>query len=146
MNFEIIQKYLENTPSSIHKEKTRLLEYLSLQIRISPDRLMPTYELVAYMSNFFPNYSSDKVRMLVRDLRYEYLFVVSHPEKPCYKLANFYRDISEHFTHFLKYIIPMLQKIQILNNTISSNSFNKINPIEKDPNMIKLKELLSGLS
>jgi len=84
--------------------------------------------------------------MLVRDLRYEGLFVVSHSGKPGYKLANSYYDISEHFTHFLKYIIPMLQKIHILNSTISSNSFNKINPIEKDPNMLKLKELLAGLS
>ncbi|MDJ1498886.1 DUF3800 domain-containing protein [Cytophagaceae bacterium DM2B3-1] len=146
MNFEIIQKYLENAPSAINKEKTRLLEYLSLQNRINPERLTPTHELAAYMSNFFPNYSSEKVRMLVRDLRYEGLFVVSHSGKPGYKLANSYYDISEHFTHFLKYIIPMLQKIKILNSTISSNSFNKINPIEKDPNMLKLKELLAGFN
>lgn len=45
MNFEIIQRYLENMPSLTNKEKTRLLEYLSLQNRINPDRLTPTHEL-----------------------------------------------------------------------------------------------------
>lgn len=145
MNFSVIQKYFDNPKSKINKEKGRLLDYLRLQSEINPSRLVPTNEILIYLTNFFPNYSSDKIRTLIRDLRYEGLFIVSHSGKPGYKLANCYLDISEHFSHFMKYIIPMLQKVQILNSSISNISFNKINPIEKDPNMIKLKELLSGL-
>jgi hypothetical protein len=145
MNFSVIQKYFDNPKSNINKEKARLLDYLRLQSEINPTRLVPTNEILVYLTNFFPSYSNDKIRTLIRDLRYEGLFIVSHSGKPGYKLANCYQDISEHFTHFMKYVIPMLQKVQILNSSISSISFNKINPIEKDPNMIKLKELLSGL-
>ena len=145
MNFSVIQKYFDNPKSNINKEKGRLLDYLRLQSEINPSRLVPTNEILIYVTNFFPTYSSDKIRTLIRDLRYEGLFIVSHSGKPGYKLANCYLDISEHFSHFMKYIIPMLQKIQILNSSISNISFNKINPIEKDPNMIRLKELLSGL-
>ncbi len=145
MNFKVIQKYFDNPKSYINKEKARLLDYLRLQSEINPTRLVPTNEILVYLLNYFPNYSSDKIRTLVRDLRYEGLFIISHSGKPGYKLANSYEDISEHFKHFMKYVIPMLQKIQILNASISSNSFNKINPIEKDPTMIELRELLSGL-
>lgn len=39
----------------------------------------------------------------------------------------------------------MLRKIQIFNETLSANTFNKINPLEKDSSLFQLKELLSAL-
>jgi hypothetical protein len=145
MNFSVIGKYFDNPKSAVNKEKARLLDYLILQSEINPNRLVPTGEILYYLNNYFPSYSHDKIRTLIRDLRYEGLFIISHSGKPGYKLANSYQDIQEHFNHFLKYVIPMLQKIKILNSSISSNSLNKINPIEKDPTLLELKELLSGL-
>lgn len=144
MNWMSIEKYYQKRTAN--PEKSRLLGYLSLQSEINPDRLVATHDILLYLQRFFPGYTLDKLRTLVRDLRYDGLFIVSHSGKPGYKLANSYQDIYEHFNHFLKYVIPMLQKVQILNETISSHSFNRINPIEKDENMIKLRELLSGLN
>jgi hypothetical protein len=143
MNLLSIEKYYQRT--NTNPEKSRLLDYLRLQSEINPERLVPTHDILMYLQHFFPSYTTEKLRTLVRDLRYDGLFIVSHAGKPGYKLANSYQDIYEHFNHFLKYVIPMLQKVQILNETISSHSFNKINPIEKDENMVKLKELLSGM-
>lgn len=78
-------------------------------------------------------------------MRYEGLFIVSHSGKTGYKLAVNYNDIKEYFNHFSKYVIPMLRKIQIFNETLFANTFNKINPLEKDSSLFQLKELLSAL-
>lgn len=145
MNLAVIKKYYEKKQST-SREKSRLLEYLRFQAEINPERLVPTSELLYYMNNYYPKFSSEKVRTLIRDLRYDGLFIVSHSGKSGYKLANSYNDIYEHFKHFLKYVVPMLQKIKILNSTISDNSFNKINPIEKDPQLVQLSKLLSGIN
>jgi hypothetical protein len=144
MNFQSVQKYLEKENHSKY-EHIRLLEYLQLQNQIDSLRLVPTYELLAYLQKFYSNYTTEKLRMLVRDLRYDGLLIISHSGKPGYKLASSYQDIYQNFNHFLKYVIPMLQKVQAMNKSLSANSMNKINPIEKDVNMQQLKGLLNAL-
>jgi hypothetical protein len=145
INQEIINKYLDNTWSIVSSEKTVLLKYMILNAQINPDRLIPTYDLRIYMSNYFSNYTEERLRLLIRDLRYEGVLIISHSGKPGYKLASCYDDIKEHFDHFMGYVIPMLNKIKVLNKSISENSYNKINPIEKDPNFLKLREILLAL-
>lgn len=97
------------------------------------------------MKNFSKTITEDKLRLLIRDLRYEGLFIISHSGKPGYKLASNYSDIEQHFSHFMKYIIPMLNKIKILNQNISQLSFNKINPLEKDNQFERIKKLIEQL-
>ncbi|SIT26471.1 DUF3800 domain-containing protein [Chryseobacterium gambrini] len=145
MNYQLIERFFDSSKSEKSKEKARLLEYLRFQSELNPNRLVSTKELLIYLNNFFPNIKNERIRTLIRDLRYEGLFIVSHSGKPGYKLATKYSDVSEHFNHFLKYVVPMLQKVKILNQTLSQNSFNDINPIEKDPHMQKLKELVAGI-
>jgi len=144
MNFQSVYKYLEKENNNKY-EHIRLLEYLQLQNQIDSLRLVPTHELLAYLQKFYPNYTIDKLRLLVRDLRYDGLLIISHSGKPGYKLASSYQDIYQNFNHFLKYVIPMLQKVQAMNKSLSANSMNKINPIEKDVNMQQLKDLLNAL-
>ncbi|MFY7665763.1 DUF3800 domain-containing protein [Flavobacterium sp.] len=144
MNFHSVHKYLDKENHN-KQEHFRLLEYLQLQNQIDSLRLVPTSEILAYLQKFYPNYSIEKLRLLVRDLRYDGLLIISHSGKPGYKLASSYQDIYQNFNHFLKYVIPMLQKVQAMNKSLSSNSMNKINPIEKDKNMLQLKELLNAL-
>jgi hypothetical protein len=144
MNSQSVYKFIDK--DSLNKqEHIRLLEYLQLQSQIDPLRLVPTTEILSYIQKFYPNYTTEKLRLLVRDLRYDGLFIISHSGKPGYKLASSYQDIYENFNHFLKYVIPMLQKVQIMNQSLSSISMNKINPIEKDINMLQLKDLLNAL-
>lgn len=144
MNSQSVYKFIDKDFSN-KQEHIRLLEYLQLQSQIDPLRLVPTTEILYYLQKFYPNYTTEKLRLLVRDLRYDGLFIISHSGKPGYKLASSYQDIYENFNHFLKYVIPMLQKVQIMNQSLSSISMNKINPIEKDINMLQLKDLLNAL-
>jgi len=145
VSVNLVMDFLENTPLKSQQEYVRLIEYLMLHHRIDQQRLISTYEIVKFLEQFYPGISEDKVRLLVRNLRYEGLFIVSHSGKSGYKLAANYSDIEEYFNHFLKYVIPMLQKIKILNESMSISTFNKINPLEKDTAFHLLKELLSAL-
>jgi hypothetical protein len=142
----LIDEFLENNPVRTQAEYIRLIEYLLLYHRIDEQRLVSTFEIVKYLEQFYPGITEDRVRLLVRNLRYEGLFIVSHSGKSGYKLAANYYDIEEYFNHFLKYVIPMLQKIKILNESVSTSTFNKINPLEKDSAFIQLKDLLSALT
>ena len=144
INHEMVQKFLYDIDSKCSAEQSRLLEYLLLHGEISPSRLVPTYEITMYMNNFFHGYSDERLRTLIRDLRYEGIFIISHSGKPGYKLASGYEDIKQHYDHFMKYVVPMLTKISILNRTISENSSNQINPLENDSRLTQLKELLVG--
>lgn len=144
LNLELIENYINNSSSKANQEKNLLLNYLLLHSEISPNRLIPTYEIVAYISNYIDGFTDDRLRLVIRDLRYEGLFVISYPGKPGYKLANCYNDIFEHYNHFMKYVIPMLQKIKIINQSIAENTFNELNPLEHDPSLSQLKDLLAG--
>ncbi len=145
LNLESLKNYLENSKKSEDALKRRLLEYLYTNSKIDSERLVPSYELINFLKNFSKTITEDKLRLLIRDLRYEGLFIISHSGKPGYKLASNYSDIEQHFSHFMKYIIPMLNKIKILNQNISQLSFNKINPLEKDNQFERIKKLIEQL-
>ncbi|WP_035337448.1 DUF3800 domain-containing protein [Dokdonia sp. PRO95] len=145
LNLESLKNYLKTSEKSEDALKRRLLEYLYTNSKIDSDRLVPSYELIDYLKNFSKTINEDKLRLLIRDLRYEGLFIISHSGKPGYKLASNYSDIEQHFGHFMKYIEPMLQKINVLNQNISQLSFNKINPLEKDKQFIRIKKLIEQL-
>jgi hypothetical protein len=138
--------YRSHTGRSSSAEYLRLLDYLLLNYKIENTRLVSTHEILSYLSQFFLEMSEERVRLIVRNLRYEGLFIVSHSGKSGYKIAANYHDIEEYFRHFSKYVIPMLQKIKILNETISANTFNAINPLEKDASFVQLKGLLQAIS
>jgi hypothetical protein len=142
----LVTEFLGTNPLRSQLEYVRLIEYLMLYHRIDQQQLISTYEIVKYLEQFYPGISEERVRLLVRNLRYEGLFIVSHSGKSGYKLAANYSDIEEYFNHFLKYVIPMLQKIKILNESMSLSTFNKINVLEKDTAFHQLKDLLSVLT
>ncbi|SMC84763.1 DUF3800 domain-containing protein [Cellulophaga tyrosinoxydans] len=145
LNLESLKNYLELSQKSEDALKRRLLEYLYTNSKIDSERLVPSFELISFLKNFSKTINEDKLRLLIRDLRYEGLFIISHSGKPGYKLASNYSDIEQHFSHFMKYIIPMLNKIKVLNQNISQLSFNKINPLEKDNQFERIKKLIEQL-
>ena len=145
LNLESLKSYLSKSNKNEDALKRRLLEYLYTNYKIDPQRLVPSYELIKFLNNFSKTITDDKLKLLIRDLRYEGLFIISHSGKPGYKLASSYSDIEEHFTHFMRYIKPMLNKIKVLNQKISELSFNKINPLEKDKQFIVIKKIIEQL-
>lgn len=145
LNLESLKNYLKTSQKSEDALKRRLLEYLYTNSKIDSERLVPSFELINFLKNFSKTINEDKLRLLIRDLRYEGLFIISHSGKPGYKLASSYSDIEQHFSHFMKYIIPMLNKIKVLNQNISQLSFNKINPLEKDNQFEQIKKIIEQL-
>lgn len=134
----------ENLQRKNRNEELELLNYLVLSSKINSERLIPTYDITKYLSNFFDNMSDEKTRTLIRTLRYDGIFIISHVGKPGYKLANPYWDITQQFNHYLMYINPMLKKIKILNNSIANNTINSLNILESDPSFQELKQMMSG--
>ncbi len=145
LNQEVLENYINSTNYKKDHLKIRLLDFLSLQNRMSPQRLVPSYEIVDYLKNFTMQMSDEKLKMLIRDLRYQGLFIISHSGKPGYKLASSYDDIIKHFNHFMRYVIPMLEKIKVINEKMSNTSFNDLNPLEKDTRFELIKNLIGQL-
>jgi hypothetical protein len=145
LNLESLKNYLNKSHRNEDALKRRLLEYLYTNSKIDSERLVPSFELINFLKNFSKSITDDKLKLLIRDLRYEGLFIISHSGKPGYKLASNYSDIEQHFTHFMRYIIPMLNKIKVLNQNISELSFNKINPLEKDEQFDRIKKLIEQI-
>ncbi|WP_158285115.1 DUF3800 domain-containing protein [Arenibacter aquaticus] len=142
---EVLEQYIENANYKKDHLQIRLLDYLALQNRMSPHRLVPSYEIVDYLKNFTMQMSEERLRTIIRDLRYEGLFIISHSGKPGYKLASSYEDIIQHFNHFMRYIVPMLEKIKVLNQKMVNTSFNDVNPLEKDERFEQIKKLIGQL-
>lgn len=145
LNLESLRNYFNKSNKNEDALKRRLLEYLYTNSKIDSERLVPSYELINFLNNFSKNITDDKLKLLIRDLRYEGLFIISHSGKPGYKLASNYADIEQHFTHFMRYVTPMLNKIKVLNENISILSYNKINPLEKDEQFNQIKKLIEQL-
>ena len=121
----------------------RLVEYLFSHYKANPKRYIQTYELESYLKNFVLEIKVDKIRRIIRDLRYEGVFIISVSKQNGYKIAYDLDDIFQYFNHYSNYFIPMLKKIQIINQEISSETFNSINFIEKDENFKLFKKLIT---
>lgn len=145
ITLKLAHDHIDSLRGSDNMEEVRLLEYLVLNYRINPTRLIPTHEINSHLANFFSGITDEKIRTLVRNLRYDGIFIISHPGKPGYKLANSYWDITQQFEHYLKYVIPMLKKVKILNSAIADQSFNAINILESDKTFIELRQMLTGI-
>lgn len=145
LNGEVLEQYIESANYKKDHLQIGLLDYLSLHNRMSPYRLVPSYEIVDYLKNFTMQMSEERLRTIIRDLRYEGLFIISHSGKPGYKLASSYEDIIQHFNHFMRYIVPMLEKIKVINQKMANTSFNDVNPLEKDERFEQIRKLIGQL-
>ncbi|WP_192820147.1 DUF3800 domain-containing protein [Rufibacter sp. LB8] len=142
---DIIEKYVKSTEGKTESLGLNLVEYLAIQNRMDPRRLVPSYEILTYLRHFNPNLTDDKLRSTIRDLRYKGLFIISHKGQPGYKLASSYDDIIEHFNHFMRYVLPMLEKLKAINEKMTNSSFNELNPLEKDARFQLVKNLIGQI-
>lgn len=120
----------------------RLVEYLFSHYKANPKRFVQTYELESYLKNFVIDIKIEKIRRLIRDLRYEGVFIISVSSQNGYKIAYDLDDIFQYFNHYSKYFIPMLKKIKIINQGLSIESFNDVNLIEKNEEFKLFEKLI----
>ena len=108
-----------------------ILEQLLNYQKIAPTVYLQTYELINYAKYYFnKEISIELLRLLIRDLRFEGIIIVSANNKRGYKLAVNQEDIYQYFNHYSKYILPMLKKIQIANDVFMNRTVGEYNPLK----------------
>lgn len=114
-------------------DKTQIiaLEQLLWQHHFLPTKYIKSHDLVNSVSlKFGKEISMSDLRIIIRELRYRGIIIVSHPSYGGYKLAINENDISLYFTHFLKFIVPMLDKVEIANNIFKNKTGGDFIPLE----------------
>lgn len=132
---------MESDNDEIHKE---VLSLLVNHQKISPKHFVYTYELINSIKYLLgKDISTENLRIVVRDLRYKGIIIVSNTNKGGYKLAVNKSDVYLYFDHYLKYVLPMLQKVEIANNIFKRKTVGDFIPLEDMENLKKLVESLA---
>lgn len=138
INKEIYQSVLDSTNkiSRIDKVENLIIDFLVYYSRILPQKLVETYEIREEINRVLGyDVTTEKIRTHVRDLRYKGILIISKAGKSGYKLAVNEEDISSYFQHYLSYIVPMLEKANIaeesLRLSLDSTSYTKISKFLK---------------
>jgi hypothetical protein len=132
---------MEIDNDEIHKE---VLSLLVNHQKISPKHFVYTYELITTIKHLLgKDISTENLRIVIRDLRYKGIIIVSNTNKGGYKLAVNKNDVYLYFNHYLKYVLPMLQKVEIANNIFKSKTVGEFIPLE---DMNNLKNLVESLT
>lgn len=112
--------------------KSIVLELLLNQQKIVPFQYVQTYEISAFAKTYYSKeITTEQLRLIVRDLRFNGIIIVSANTKSGYKLAVNEEDIYQYFNHYSNYILPMLKKVQIANEIFMNRTIGEYNPIEK---------------
>ncbi len=131
--------YIEDT--SKEEIKRDLLRILLFMNKVSPFKMIETYELVDRLKSIYKGFTKDQLRLMIRDLRYEGIMVVSALGKSGYKLACNEDDISNYFNHYLKYVKPMLKKIEVADEKITAQRGEEFSLLNQ-PEFQMLKSLI----
>ena len=130
VNPKIYVSVVENIEkmNRIDKEKNTIIDHLLFTSKFFPHKLVETYELAGEIYKVLGyNISTERIRTHVRDLRYAGVLIISKAGKSGYKLAVNEQDISSYFNHYLSYIIPMLEKANIAEETLGLNLIDNSN-------------------
>lgn len=121
-----------------------VVEYLLWYQKIMPFRYTQTYEMInALKHNTGKTITVENLRIIIRDLRYKGAIIVSSSSKSGYKLPVSKNDVYIYFRHYLKYVIPMLKKVEIANSVFMNKTVGDFIPLE---DMNELKKLVETLN
>ncbi len=116
-----------------------ILEQLLFYQKVAPIIYLQTYEIINYLKHYYnKDISTETLRLLIRDLRFNGIIIVSANSKSGYKLAVNKADIYHYFNHYSKYILPMLKKVQIANDIFLQKTVGDFNPIKDFEELVKL--------
>ena len=120
-----------------------VIEHLLWYQKVMPFRYTQTYEIInALKNNTGKELSIDNLRVIIKNLRFKGVIVVSSSSKSGYKLAVNKPDVHIYFSHYLNYILPMLKKIEIANSVFMNKTVGDFIPLEE---MNELKNLVETL-
>lgn len=112
--------------------QNKILELLLTYQKIAPLVYLQTFEIIQFLkNNFNKDISTEQLRLIIRDLRFEGIIIVSSNSKSGYKLAVNKNDIYQYFNHYSKYILPMLKKVQIANDILIQKTVGEFVPLKE---------------
>lgn len=124
----------EESTNDLEKIVLKELEWYQ---NIFPTRYYSTEELVYVLRNSgLPNTSKEDLRRIIRDLRYKGVIIVTNAQYGGYKLAVNESEVQIMFDYFLKFITPMLKKIEIADDILKTKSVGNIQVLE-DNSLLK---------
>lgn len=126
--------------------KKAILEQLLWYQKVAPNVYLQTYEIENNIKyHFGKGITTDSLRLMIRDMRFEGILIVSTNHKSGYKLAASKLDVYQYFNHYSKYILPMLKKIQIANDIFKQNTVGEFKPLDDFEDMSLLITALNNL-
>jgi hypothetical protein len=145
--YKIVQKdgetFLEEDNPTIQKI---IVEHLLFYQKVDPFRLIETHELIYVIQRHNgPEITPDILRRHIRDTRYKGVMIVSLLGKSGYKLASSKSDIVKYFYHYMKYVMPMLQKVEIANNIFKGKTTGEFIPLDESE-VALLKKIMNNIN
>ncbi|NRB58322.1 MAG: DUF3800 domain-containing protein [Winogradskyella sp.] len=144
-----VYEIVRNDAVKIYDEVTdtvskAVLDYLLWHQKVLPFKYAQTYEITnAIKYNRGKELSIENLRIIVKELRFKGIIIVSSSSKSGYKLAVSKSDVHTYFTHYMKYILPMLKKIEIANSVFANKTVGDFIPLS---DIEELKNLVDTLS
>lgn len=131
--FEIVEEEVENA----------ILEQLLFYQNIAPFVFLQTYEIINYLKHYSrKDISTESLRLIIRNLRFKGIIIVSSHSRSGYKLAVNREDVRQYFSHYSKYILPMLKKVQIANDVFMAKTVGEFNPLTEFEELVKIIDVL----
>lgn len=123
-----------------------IVEHLLFFQKIAPFKLVETYELIPIIERDTGLITTpEHLRRYIRDIRYKGIMVVTLIGKSGYKLASSKSDIINYFSHYMKYVVPMLQKVEIANNIFKGKTTGDFIPLDESEVSI-LKKMIDNVN
>ncbi|WP_169338375.1 DUF3800 domain-containing protein [Psychroserpens burtonensis] len=120
-----------------------VIEYLLWYQKVMPFRYTQTYEIInTIKNNTGKEVSVENLRIIIKNLRFKGIIIVSSSSKSGYKFAVNKSDVHVYFGHYLNYILPMLKKVEIANSVFLNKTVGDFIPLE---DMDELKSLVETL-
>lgn len=120
-----------------------LLEFLIINFRLNPAKLISLPELTEHLQFYFPGINDDRTRLIISELRQDGVLIISSKGRAGYKLPNTLSDFDVFFKRYLDSVVPMLKRIEQSQNIMYDRSQGRVDLLNSVSNQDLLKEFLS---
>lgn len=143
--YEIVRNDAIKIHDTVDDDVSRaVLDYLLWHQKVLPFKYAQTYEITNALKYYSgKELSIENLRIIIKELRFKGIIIVSSSSTSGYKLAVNKSDVHTYFTHYLNYILPMLKKIEIANGVFANKTVGDFIPLS---DMEELKNLVETLS
>jgi hypothetical protein len=123
-----------------------LLEFLIINFKLNPTKLLSLPELTEHLQFYFPGINDDRTRTMISELRGVGVLIISSKGRAGYKLPNSVADFDVFFKRYLDSVVPMLKRIEQSQNIVFNRSNSKVDLLNTVSNQSLLKDFLAVIN